>query len=119
MVFNIIARNHDDHSKNFGFMLDNQHKWQLTPAYDLAYSYKPGSPWVSSHWMKLNEKRDNFIREDFYSLKKISPIFTKRKIDHIIDEITEHVSKWNDLAIEHIVPQSLIKIINSNLRLKI
>jgi len=119
MVFNIIVRNHDDHSKNFGFMLDNQHNWQLAPAYDLAYSYKPGSPWVSSHWMKLNGKRDNFIREDFYSLNKISPIFTKRKIDHIIDEITEHVSEWNDLAIEHIVPQSLIKIISNNLRLKI
>jgi len=119
MVFNIVARNYDDPSKNFGFMLDNQHKWQLAPAYDLAYSYKLGSPWVSSHWMKLNGKRDNFIREDFYSLKKISPIFTKRKIDHIIEEITERVSEWNDLAIEHSVPQLLIKLISSNLRLKI
>lgn len=119
MVFNIIARNHDDHSKNFTYMLDNQDKWQLAPAYDLAYSYKPESPWVSSHWMKFNGKRDNFIREDFYSLKKISPIFTKRKIDHIIEEITEHVSEWNNLAVEHSVPKSLIKLINSNLRLKI
>jgi len=119
MVFNIIARNHDDHSKNFGFMLDDQNKWQLTPAYDIAYSYKPGSPWVSRHWMKLNGKRDKFTREDFYGLKKISPIFTKRKIDHIIEEITEHVSQWNNLAIEHNVPQSLINLITSNLRLKI
>ena len=119
MVFNIIARNHDDHSKNFGYMLDSQHKWQLAPAYDLAYSYKPGSPWVSSHWMKLNGKRDEFTRDDFYSLKRISPIFTKRKIDHIIEEITEHVSQWNNLAIEHSVPQSLINLISSNLRLKI
>ncbi len=76
-------------------------------------------PWVSSHWMKLNGKRDNFTREDFYSLKKISPIFTKRKIDHIIEETTEHVSGWNDLAIEHSVPQSLIKAISINLRLNI
>jgi len=119
MVFNIIARNHDDHSKNFGYMLDDQNKWQLTPAYDIAYSYKPGSPWISSHWMKLNGKRDNFTREDFYSLKKISPIFTKRKIDHIIEEITEHVSQWNNLAIEHNVPHSLINLITNNLRLKI
>lgn len=119
MVFNIIARNHDDHSKNIGYMLDSQHNWHLAPAYDLAYSYKPGSPWVSSHWMKLNGKREQFIREDFYRLEKISPIFTKRKIDHIIEEITEHVSQWKDLAIEHSVPKSLIKVINSNLRLKI
>ncbi len=119
MVFNVVARNHDDHSKNFGFMLDDQHQWQLTPAYDLAYSYKPESHWVSSHWMKLNGKRDNFIREDFYSLEKLSPIFSKRKIDRIIEETTEHVSRWNDLAAEHSVPHSLLKLIGSNLRLTI
>ena len=119
MVFNVVARNHDDHSKNLGFMLDNQHQWQLAPAYDLAYSYKPGSPWVNSHWMRLNGKRDDFVREDFYSFERISPIFTKRKIDHIIEEITEHVSAWNDLAIEHSVPQSLIELIGSHLRLGI
>ncbi len=119
MVFNVVARNHDDHSKNFGFMLDDQHKWQLTPAYDLAYSYKPESHWVSSHWMKLNGKRDNFTREDFYSLEKLSPIFSKRKIDRIIEETTEHVSRWNDLAAEHSVPHSLLKLIGSNLRLTI
>ena len=119
MVFNVVARNHDDHSKNFGFMLNNQHQWQLAPAYDLAYSYKPGSLWGNSHWMRLNGKRDNFIREDFYSFEKISPIFTKRKIDHIIEEITEHVSEWDDLAAEYSVPQSLIELIGNNLRLRI
>ena len=119
MVFNIVARNHDDHSKNFGFMLNDQHRWRLTPAYDLAYSYKPGSPWVNSHWMKLNGKRDNFTREDFYSLEKISPIFSKRKIDWIIDETTEHVSRWNDLAVEYSVPHALRKLIGGHLRLTI
>lgn len=119
MVFNIIARNHDDHSKNFGFMLDHQHQWQLAPAYDLAYSYKPGSPWVNSHWMRLNGKREDFIREDFYSLEKISPIFTRRKIDHTIDEITEQVSTWRKLAIAHGVPHALMDLIEGNLRLTI
>jgi len=119
MVFNVVARNHDDHSKNFEFMLNNQHQWQLAPAYDLVYCYKPGSPWVNSHWMRLNGKRDNFVREDFYSFLKISPIFTKRKIDRIIEEITDHVSAWNDLAAVHSVPQSLIKLIGSHLRLRI
>ena len=119
MVFNIVARNHDDHSKNFGFMLDDQHQWQLTPAYDLVYSYKPESHWVNSHWMKLNGKRDNFTREDFYSLERLSPIFSKRRIDQIIEETTEHVSRWNDLATEHSVPNSLLKLIGGNLRLAI
>ena len=118
MVFNIIARNHDDHAKNFAFILQNE-KWSLAPAYDLAYSYKPGSQWVSSHWMSLNGKRDNFTRADFYSLETLSPLFSRRKIDTIMDEIIEHLSNWPALAREWSVPQSLITEISSNLRLNL
>lgn len=118
MAFNIIARNHDDHSKNFSFMLKND-KWSLAPAYDLAYSYKPGSKWVNSHWMSLNAKRDNFNRNDFYSLEKLSPIFSKRKIDDILDETIEHVSAWPLLASEWDVPKTLIEEISANLRIDI
>ncbi|HBC3534424.1 TPA: type II toxin-antitoxin system HipA family toxin [Vibrio vulnificus] len=123
MTFNIIARNHDDHSKNFAFMLKQDRlkkdKWSLAPAYDLAYSYKPGSKWVNSHWMSLNGKRDNFTRSDFYSLEKLSPIFNKRKIDDIIDTTIEHVSTWRQLAEEWDVPKTLINEIQENLRLDI
>ncbi|MCP3865218.1 MAG: type II toxin-antitoxin system HipA family toxin [Aestuariibacter sp.] len=118
MTFNIIARNHDDHSKNFAFMLKKD-KWSLAPAYDLAYSYKPGSKWVNSHWMSLNGKRDKFTRSDFYSLEKLSPIFNKKKIDDIIDSTIEHVSTWRQLAKEWDVPKTLIDEIQENLRLDI
>lgn len=118
MAFNIIARNHDDHSKNFAFMLKDN-KWILAPAYDLAYSYKPGSKWVNSHWMSLNGKRDDFTREDFYSLIKLSPAFSKQKIDNIIDETLDAVSKWKKLAKEWDVPAELADEINKNLRLNI
>lgn len=119
MVFNVVARNHDDHAKNFAFMFNDANKWQLAPAYDLAYSYKPDSLWVSKHWMTLNGKQDNFCRADFYSFEKLSPIFTKRKIDDIIDNTTEVVSTWDKLASEQEVPESLIKEISQNLRLSI
>ena len=59
MVFNIVARNHDDHTKNFGFILNEKHRWDLSPAFDIAYSYKPGSKWLNSHQMSLNGKRDD------------------------------------------------------------
>ncbi|MBE0484053.1 MAG: type II toxin-antitoxin system HipA family toxin [Bacterioplanes sp.] len=118
MTFNIIARNHDDHSKNVAFILKKD-KWSLAPAYDLAYSYKPGSKWVNSHWMSLNGKRDNFTRSDFYSLEKLSPIFNKRKIDDIIDTTIEHLSTWRQLAEEWDVPKTLIDEIQENLRLDI
>lgn len=118
LAFNIVARNHDDHSKNFAFMMiDNQ--WKLTPAYDLAYSYKLGSKWVNSHWMSLNGKRDDFTREDFYSLETLIPSFSKKKINQVIDKTIEHVSRWATLAKEHGVPKFLVKEIDSNLRLKL
>ncbi|UFN56452.1 type II toxin-antitoxin system HipA family toxin [Microbulbifer celer] len=118
MVFNIVARNHDDHAKNFAFQLKEK-TWQLAPAYDLAYSYKPGSKWVNNHWMSLNGKREDFTREDIYSLEKISPLFSKRKIDSIVDNVVEQVSKWRNLATEYEVPESLITEIEGNLRLQL
>jgi len=48
--------------------------------------------------MSLNGKRDNFIRDDFYSLEKLSPMFTRAKINSIIDETIEKVSNWSQLA---------------------
>lgn len=118
MAFNIVARNHDDHAKNFGFMLRGD-RWGLAPAYDLAYSYKPGSKWVNSHWMSLNGKRDDFVRADFYSLEKLSPLFSRSFINSVIDEIIEKVSGWERLATEAQVPSMLIDEVVQNLRLRI
>ncbi len=118
MAFNIIARNHDDHSKNIAFILRDK-TWQLAPAYDLAYSYKPGSPWVNSHWMSLNGKRDHFTRQDFYSLETLSPLFSRAKINAIIDEISEQVASWPSLARVHEVPATLSQEIAKNLRLNL
>lgn len=118
MVFNIVARNHDDHAKNFAFMLKGG-AWSLAPAYDLAYSYKPGSPWVNRHWMSLNGKRDHFSRDDFYSLEKLSPLFTRKKINTMVDKTIQHVTQWRRLAKEHDVPTSLIDEVETNLRLAI
>ncbi|KGK42834.1 toxin HipA [Nitrincola sp. A-D6] len=118
MVFNVIARNHDDHAKNFAFVLKDK-TWALAPAYDLAYSYKPGSKWINRHWMSLNGKRDNFTRQDFYTLEKLSPVFNKSKINDIIDATIHSVSKWRPLAKSLDVPRSLIDEVESNLRLEI
>ncbi len=118
MVFNVVARNHDDHSKNFAFMFEHK-AWKLSPAYDLAYSYKPESAWVSSHWMVLNGKRDHFTLDDFLSLVPLSPLFTVERIKNTIGKTIETVSKWRSLAAHEGVPKGLIDTIESHLRLHI
>lgn len=120
MVFNIVARNHDDHSKNFSFILDpNDHEWTLAPAYDLAYSYKPGSKWIDTHFLSLNGKRDGFERSDFYVLEQLSPIFTKSIIDEVLDLTLDVLSQWPVMARAEDVPTDLIETITQNLRMKI
>ncbi len=67
--------------------------------------------------MTLNAKQDDFTRDDFYSFQKLSPIFTKRKIDDVLNQTTEIVSNWDQLALAQEVPNSLIKEVSKNLRL--
>src|SRR3546814_271394 len=65
MVFNIVARNQDDHVKNIAFLMDKRGRWSLSPAFDLTYSYNPSGTWTARHPMTLNGKRDDFTMDDF------------------------------------------------------
>lgn len=117
MVFNIVARNHDDHTKNTGFLLAGpREQWQLAPAFDIAYSYKAGSPWVNSHQLSLNGKRDNFIRDDLLQAAALISNFTK-EAKQIIQQITEVVSNWDSYADKAEVDKNFAKRIKDNLRL--
>ncbi len=98
MVFNVIARNHDDHTKNTGFILDNPHaKWRLSPAFDIAYSYRKDSPWVNAHQMSANGKRDGFTQADLLSVGTLIGNF-KQESKQIIDEVIAVVENWQDYA---------------------
>jgi serine/threonine-protein kinase HipA len=95
MVFNVIARNCDDHTKNFAFRLKKEQEWELTPAYDICFAYRPGSNWVSQHNLSINGKRANITREDLLEVAKSMNI---KKANTIINEINEMVTKWNTFA---------------------
>lgn len=117
MVFNIVARNHDDHSKNIGFLLtDAKSQWQLAPAFDIAFSYKPGSPWVNSHQLSLNGKRDNFTQEDLLQAATLISNFTK-EAKHIIQQIIDVVSQWDQYAQQAGVFDHFSAYIKQHLRL--
>ena len=117
MVFNVVARNHDDHTKNTGFVLKTaDSKWRLSPAFDLAYSYKKDSPWVESHQMSLNGKRDNFSRDDLLAVGALLSNF-KKESSQIIDEVISVVEKWDDYANKAGVFDALQNEIKKNHRL--
>ena len=95
MVFNVIARNCDDHTKNFSFLLKQGGKWELSPAYDLCHAYRPGSEWVSQHALSLNGKRKEITKAD---LLVIGESIRCKKASEIIDEIDDTVNQWEIFA---------------------
>ncbi|WP_106793030.1 type II toxin-antitoxin system HipA family toxin [Aquimarina sp. Aq78] len=92
MVFNVIARNQDDHTKNISFLMDKRGVWRLSPAYDVTYSYNPEGIWTSMHQMSINGKRDNFTLQDLIAVgEKISYKNHKEAIQQVVDV----VSNWD------------------------
>lgn len=41
-VLNVLLHNCDDHSRNFAFLMNPQGRWQLSPIFDLTFSFGPG-----------------------------------------------------------------------------
>ena len=66
MVFNVMAANHDDHTKNFAFMRSEVSGWRLTPAYDVTHAYNPNSQWTNRHLLAVNGKFEHIELEDLY-----------------------------------------------------
>ncbi len=99
MVFNVVARNQDDHVKNIAFLMDRAGNWSLTPAFDMIYSYQPSGQWTSSHQMTINGKQDGFTLADFEACGHTA-LLKRGQYKTILHEVGEVVSHWCDYADE-------------------
>ena len=118
ILFNVIARNQDDHVKNFAFLMNRDGEWSLSPAYDVTYSYNPSGKWTSQHQMTINGKRRNFIIDDFYALGDVADV-KKSKVKQYIDQCNQAVSLWPGLASNETIDSVRIQAIQSTHRLNI
>ena len=116
VVFNVVVRNQDDHTKNISFLMDKHGKWRLSPAYDMGYAYNPNGSWTSAHQMSINGKFDNITRDDLLELGTRNNI---RNASHIIDEVCDACATWPTIANECDVPQNMIDKILPNMQLHI
>ena len=113
IVFNIVARNHDDHVKNIAFLMDKSGAWSLSPAFDVTYSFNPDGLWTSKHQMTMNGKRENFIFDDFRTCGKHA--FLKQgRAKVILHEIIEVVQRWPHFARQAGVSKTWEKLIQKN-----
>lgn len=112
MVFNVIARNCDDHTKNFAFLMDRNGKWRLAPAYDVCHAYRPGSDWVSQHALSVNGKRTLITKDDLLTIAYQMNI---KRAKLIIEQINEQVQHWSSFAKEVDVNKELVQAIQLTL----
>lgn len=103
MVFNVVARNQDDHVKNIAFLMNPLGEWSLAPAFDVTYSYNPTGAWTGTHQMTLNGKRDGFTREDFVQCAR-SALMKRGRAATILEEVQATVERWPEFAAEAGVP---------------
>ena len=113
MLFNIIARNQDDHTKNISFLMDSKGKWQLSPAYDVTYSHNPAGKWTNQHQMSVNGKRDHFTREELINTGK-SISLSRPQV--IMNDVVAAVEQWPEYAKDVGVKEKVILEISKHHR---
>lgn len=114
MVFNVLATNCDDHTKNFSFRLKKDGIWELAPAYDVCYSFDSTNIWVNQQTLSVNGKHKGINKNDFMTIAKANNI---KKGEQIIDEINMVVKNWSDFALKVKVNESKRNEINLNLHI--
>jgi len=118
MVFNVIARNQDDHVKNIAFLMDQEGTWSLSPAFDMTYSYNRAGLWTAQHQMSINGKRDDFTMTDLRACAN-SALMKRGRADSIVGEVRAAVAKWPDYADQAQVTPGWRDQIRGNLRLSL
>jgi len=92
-VFNVMAHNRDDHSKNFTFLMNEFGEWKLSPAYDLTFSSGPGG---EQSTMVMGEGRNISIK----NLTKLGldAKLSKEYVEIVIEQSRSAIAKWMNLS---------------------
>ncbi len=112
IVFNVAVRNQDDHTKNISFLMGEDGKWRLSPAYDVGYAYNPDGGWTATHQMSVNGKFDGIDRADLLAFARAEGI---KDAAETIDKVADSVSLWPRIAMDCGVPKEMVETIVKNM----
>jgi serine/threonine-protein kinase HipA len=115
MVFNVAGRNQDDHTKNFGFLMDQAGRWSMSPAFDMTFNYNPDGQWTHSHQLSVAGQHRDIGRED---LLKVGNAFGIKRAKSILDEVVDAVATWPQAAKRAGVEKARITAVEKLLRVQ-
>lgn len=116
MLFNVLARNQDDHTKNIAFLMESDGQWKLAPAFDVIYAHNPQGTWTNQHQMTINGKRDHFTMSDLLAVGQSIGV---AKPNEIFDEVRDTVMRWPEFAQQAGVDESRMREIGGNHRVEL
>jgi serine/threonine-protein kinase HipA len=93
MVFNVLAHNRDDHTRQHAFLMDESGDWRLAPAYDLTYAAGPGG----EHYLDVEGEGRRPTRVHVEALAKRHGLSDKQ-MNAAIDEVRAAISNWEAVA---------------------
>lgn len=113
MVFNLLANNADDHNKNFSFIMDEEDRWRLSPAYDLTYIFNAGDflP-ETQHCLMIRGKYTGITLDDVRALAAENGI---RKAESIIRQVVRAISEFRSFAERYGVKEQWISAVEDTL----
>lgn len=118
MVFNVVARNQDDHVKNISFLMDRRGEWSLSPAFDVVYAFNPEGRWTRVHQMSINGKRDDFTVADLDQAASVAGL-KRGSARRILGEVTAAVERWPEFAAVARIPEETVERIGATLHLSL
>jgi serine/threonine-protein kinase HipA len=114
MLFNVYAKNRDDHTKNFSFLMDeDSKKWSLSPLYDVSHAHNPQGTWTKVHQLSVNGKREDIKISDFNAVAKR---YNVSEYKEIIKQVGDAVNNWKSLGRQNQIEENKISAIESDIR---
>ena len=113
MVFNVMGRNCDDHTKNFSFLLrQGSATWELAPAYDITFAHNPTGEWTHQHLMSVNGKFKEFTVLDLLAEAERFGVGTAKRV---IEAVRAAILSWPQFARQAEVPEEQMADIQAQL----
>ena len=110
MVFNVVSRNCDDHSKNIAFLMGQNGKWSLSPAYDVCYAYDPAGKFNFQHFLSVNGKFNDIAYKD---ISEVGAKIGLKNRSIIVEQVIDTVLRWSEYAQNTGVDKTITKGIGS------
>ncbi len=113
IAFNVMANNTDDHNKNFSFLLEENGKWHIAPAYDMTFIFNiNGTGPNIKRRLSLGGKTSDISKSDLLDFARENDI---KNANAIINKVAETIGKFNEYADRSGITQPWRSIIQKTL----